>query len=128
MATVIGQNALLERARELGFPSVSSSTASYLKPVLEGEASWRERTASASEAESVSLSHELAQIEARRAADRDRSEREAILAAPPDPEIVQRAEAEARADLARYERERPQRVEQLLERICASIEGLARSR
>ena len=113
--------AVLERARAAGFPSVAVR-GGYMS-IGEGEAEWQSRLSTATPAEISEADRLLGEYESRLHSEADEVERQARLSAPPDPALIQAAEAEARAHLERYEKARPERIERLLERIADSLDS-----
>ena len=117
---------LLDRGRVAGFPPIHSLTGGAFG-VGEGESSWTLAVTRVSEAELREANWLLDQREDRATRERDREERESALAAPPDPELVRRAEAQAQADLVRWKAGHEERVEQLLQRIVSAVEKNGRA-
>ena len=118
---------LIETARKLEFPRVEVVGAGLVIPAGEGE--WAERTRGLLPGHLAQVAVELE----RHAAEAERQQRAAaIIVEEPETEpaeyereLAEAERAEAAESFARYEAERPKRVEELLARIAAAVEKSA---
>ncbi len=126
--TNAGAAALMERAQRAGWPELSPGILTGASTSA-GEQAWRLGATTWTREQAKEVSDRLAILEAaaeREAAQAAERERQA---AGPDSELlaIEAAErAQAEAERRAYEAARPARVEQLLERIAASLDALAK--
>lgn len=119
MATEMGRMQIFERAAAEGFPALPEQPGGIRVPVLDGgEDTWRSWLAIASHEDVMTASAALSNLQQQRWAREDDARRRE----PPDEALAAEHAAEARRAYEEFARERPARIETLLERIANALE------
>jgi hypothetical protein len=126
MSSDFAVNALLERGQAADYPAIARASGGAFALVDEGRVQWEQTLPRLSPAELREISHALAERAARLERDLDAEEKRQRRDEAPDAAVAGQMRIEAEMARQAHEAERPRRVEELLQRIAAAVEGLAR--